>query len=287
MFDFHLQQSKMQDFCASMVRIISLFFSLLLCASAAAQGYDKILKSYFVEKNIETPDHQVILRTFTAKQSSSRSGLVYVFVETNCGTCGTNVRQINKFGGSYEIYRDMAPAGAAVVANGGFYGYDHTGKQIALGLVVQDGQAQNPRIGWTSGGFLIRTKDGKTHIKTARSYSLQTNDNSVIQSKPLLVEAGKNGIRSDTGERFNRTAIALSSTGKLVVAGAFDGFGRAVSLHEFARFLLTIKSSDGSSINLAIAMDGGPGAQIYIPSLKQNFGDPGKNYVPNIISIEK
>lgn len=233
---------------------------------------------------IQNTGNDIIIHTYTALDRN-RIGLVFVSIEVSCQRCLTNVRVVEEFGNSFDIYRRATPLGAAVAVNGGFYGYDLKGKHIALGLVVSNGAKENPRIKWATGGFLVQPRDQKSTIVPAAKYRQRSSDLSVIQSKPLLVENGHNGIRRDDGERFNRTALATTTSGKLIVAGAFDGFGRSASLYEFAEFLLHWRSSDGSKIQWAIAMDGGPGAQIYVPSLKLNFGDPGRNYVPNLVYV--
>lgn len=226
----------------------------------------------------------VAVRTYSAT-SPDRTGLTYVFIETQCSRCETRVRVVEKFGSSYDIYRHSTPAGTAIATNGSFFGYDLKGKHVSLGLVVADGTTKNRRIGWKGGGFLVHSRDGNTKIVPATKYRQRPTDFNVIQSKPLLVEDGHNGIRSDDGERYNRTAVAITTSGKLIVAGAFEGFGRSVSLYEFATFLLAVRCSDGSTVRWALAMDGGPGAQIYVPSIKLHFGDPGQNFVPNLVYV--
>ena len=226
----------------------------------------------------------LIVRSFLAL-SPDRTGLTYAFIETGCTRCVTGIHIVGEFGSSYEIYQRTTPANANVATNGSFFGYDVKGKHVALGLVIADGHRNNRRIAWARGGFLVHSRAGNTRIVPVARYRQQPDDTSVIQSKPLLVEDGRNGIHQDDGERFNRTAVAITTSGKLLVAGAFEGFGRSASLYEFATFLLALRASDGSSVQWALAMDGGPGAQIYVPSMKLHFGDPGQNYVPNLVYI--
>jgi len=226
----------------------------------------------------------LIVHTF-APVSPTRPGLTLVFVEGSCTRCAAHVQVVKEFGESYAIYRQKTPTDAAVAVNGSFFGYDANGRHVPLGLVVAASVRSNRRIGWDRGGFLVHAANGATSIVPAKRYRQFRAETDVIQSKPLLVEYGRNGIRSDDGERFNRTAFAITTSGRLVIAGAFEGFGRAVSLHEFATFLLGARCADGSTIEWALSMDGGPGAQIYIPRLQMHFGDPGRNFVPNLVFI--
>jgi hypothetical protein len=247
--------------------------------SAAISG------EYLGERQVEIVAPGLKLRTFSASSGSPRAGLTFVFVETWCGACAPRVHVVEQFGDSYEIYRAATPAGSVVAVNGGFFGYAQDGKQIALGLVVEDGTRRNRKIRWDRGGFLLTSTDGKPRILPVHDYDGQPGYSSALQSKPLLVESGRSGIHSDDGERFNRTAVALSDTGRLVIAGAFDSFGRAATLKEFSDFLLSMKCTDGSSVRWALSMDGGPGAQIYVPTIDRHFGDPGRNYVPNLVAV--
>lgn len=252
-----------------------------IVASATSGSAGAELRAQPVEDNAPG----IKLRTFAPLPGSPRAGLTYVFIETQCGACSPHVHVVGQFGDSYAIYRSSVPTGTVVAVNGGFFGYGQDGRQIALGLVVEDGANRNHSIGWQRGGYLVASSSGKTRIDPARDYARLPSDFNVLQSKPLLVESGRNGIRTDDGERFNRTAVALSGTGKLVIAGAFDSFGRAATLREFSDFLLSMKCSDGSALRWALSMDGGPGAQIYLPSINKHFGDPGRNYVPNLVAV--
>ncbi|TFW26537.1 phosphodiester glycosidase family protein [Duganella callida] len=276
----------MRNFTKALVLALML---MPLSQIAQAINKDRAITSLgmdFDENVTQVNSANLTVHTFSPKSDALRNGMHYVFIETNCPKCSPQIRVVKQFGNSYDIYRNATPMSAVVAINGSFFGYDAKGQRIPLGLVVADGVRKNRPIGWDRGGFLVHDKKGNTRIIPVHNYKPSINDFSVLQSKPLLVESGKNGIYKDDGERFNRTAVAISTSGKVIIAGAFEGFGRAASLYEFAQFLLSIKCSDGSTIKWALSMDGGPGAQIYVPAIKRNFGDPGQNYVPNLIYVQ-
>lgn len=229
---------------------------------------------------------KVLVKTYKINPSLPRAGLTYVVVEAISTKNSPHVAIVKQFGESYKIYKEQTPKDAIAAINGGFFGYSRAGNHMQLGFIVANGKRENSRIGWSTGGVFVHSNNGASRIIPIKNYVYHNIDVEVIQSKPLLVEEFKNGIFSEDGERFNRTAIAITKSEKLILAGAFDSFGRGVSLHEMAEFLRTIKGSDGSRVRWALAMDGGPGAQLYIPSLKMNFGEQGQNFVPNLLYLK-
>jgi hypothetical protein len=230
--------------------------------------------------------NKVSVRIYRINPGQPRAGLTYVVIESSSESNSPHVAIVKKFGESYRIYVEQTPKDAIAAINGGFFGYSPSGAYMQLGLIVAAGKRENSQIGWTRGGVFVHSKDGTSKIVPIRKYVHKNTDVEVIQSKPLLVEEFRSGIFSDDGERFNRTAIAITKSGKVILSGAFDSFGRGVSLYEMAEFLRVIRGLDGSGVRWAIAMDGGPGAQLYIPSLNLNFGEQGQNFVPNILYLK-
>ncbi|MNO07633.1 hypothetical protein D3C81_2299150 [compost metagenome] len=66
----------------------------------------------------------------------------------------------------------------------------------------------------------------------------------------------------------------------------FQTFGQAATLVDFAEVYKKIADENGLQILRALAMDGGAGAQIFLPSLKLRFGDTGRSYFPNAMRID-
>jgi uncharacterized protein YigE (DUF2233 family) len=229
---------------------------------------------------------KVLVRTYKINPGHPRAGLTYVVVEATSTNTSPHVATIKQFGDSHKIYQERTPKDAIAAINGGFFGYSQSGNHMSLGFVVANGKRENSRIGWTRGGVFAHSTDKGSRIIPIKKYVYHRTDTEAIQSKPLLVEDFNNGIFREDGERFNRTAIAITRSGNILFAGAFDSFGRGVSLYEMAEFLRAIKALDGSNVRWALAMDGGPGSQIYIPTLKMNFGEQGQNFVPNFLYLK-
>lgn len=229
-----------------------------------------------------TPRGDAVVTIVHADPMSSRAGTQIVWVEIKRTQLSMEVVPVLKFGGSYDLYESSTPADFSAAINGGFFGYDTKGHYIPLGLVVSKADLRNRKAPWKTGGVLYQDKLNQLQIKPIR-FGAHAHVYSAIQSKPLLVEEGHVAIRSDDGERFNRSAVAITKAGEVILIGAFNSFGRAMAMKEFAQTVAAIRSSSGSAIQISLGMDGGPGAQLYIPALKLNFGDPGKNFVPNIV----
>jgi hypothetical protein len=218
----------------------------------------------------------------TTSPSSSRPGLVLVWtVLRNTSVTVVDVRQ---FGPSGEIYAKNVQPSAVAAINGGFFGYSRSGKYMPLGLVVSHGRKTSPLAPWRTGGVMYQDLSNEVRVAPVRAFRLPPSTSQALQSKPLLVEGGRVAIRSEDS-RFNRSAVGLASDGAIVLAGTFESFGRAMSLKEFATFLVALEQIGGVRVLEALAMDGGPGAHLYFPALSKHYGDPGKNYIPNLIAL--
>jgi hypothetical protein len=223
------------------------------------------------------------LYEISTSSTSDRPGLVLTWTELPRGTLV--VSDVRKFGPSNEIYAKAVPGDALAAINGGFFGYNGTGNHLPLGLVVANGRRRNRLMPWRSGGVLVANDDGAIQVVPIRRFSAFMPMSGAVQSKPLLVENGAVAVRGQD-PRFNRSAVALTDHGTLVLAGAFESFGRALSLKEFATFLVDLHAFDNIRIDVALAMDGGPGAHLYFPPLAKHYGDPGSNYVPNLVYLK-
>jgi len=181
--------------------------------------------------------------------------------------------------------RAASGAAAAALINGGFFGFDGGGAHIPLGLVVANGRVKCPKHPWTSGGVVSATKVGVT-ISRTRQFALSQDIIQALQSKPLLVEDGGSGIRSDDGALFDRSAFGVSQNGEGLLTGAFTESGRTVTLKEFAQLLLDWAEQQHVKLGHVLAMDGGPGAHLYLPRARQHFGSDVDQFVPNVIRVE-
>ena len=270
------------------MRSLFIFASASLCTalvigSAGAQGgRPDTFMSHLATNRNDIKTHrsgETVVREVHTRADSDRAGLVLVWAELPISS-SLVVAGVGKYGPSYETFEQSVPRTSVAAVNGGFFGYDTKGKHMPLGLVIVDGQTRNRQIRWTTGGILLKSADEiqLIPIRQKRPVIIEY----AVQSKPLLVENGAVAIRShDT--RFNRSAIALTRRRSVVVAGAFDSFGRAATLKEFATFLAGLRTIDNLEIDTALAMDGGPGAQLYFPQSTRHYGEQGNNYVPNLV----
>lgn len=128
---------------------------------------------------------------------------------------------------------------------------------------------------------LLRLKQGGLLVQTPAAFSIrQWSDPgsledavAIVQTDLLLVEHGEPGVKAEKSNHvWNRAAIALTDQGTLVVLGAFAKDGRALTLLEFARALVELRSTQKLPLQWAMNLDGAYAPFIAIPSLKQHFG---------------
>ena len=234
-----------------------------------SEGDSPVFRS-FADRNPTSPTFGTELCIVEAK---NRNGLLRV-IETRTD------------GPTEETYEQYVPSNAIAAITGGFFGVDDKGNPVPLGFVKVEGKIKNRLHPWSSGGVVITNETG-THILPIKKFKDDKATLNAIQSKPLLVEDGKDGIRTQTPDRYDRSAIATTSDGGVVFAVLFEPGGRAGSLAEFSHLLLNLKTKNGGSIVWALAMDGGPGAHLYIPQMKKHCGAPAVNYVPNLLYLKK
>jgi hypothetical protein len=125
------------------------------------------------------------------------------------------VQEIRQHGLPHEIYEHALPINAIGAVTGGFFGLDENGNPMPLGLVKSEGKLKNQKHPWTSGGMIVSDSTG-IRIVPVRNFRDGPSIRQALQSKPLLVEAGRDGIRTALDERFDRSAGALTSDGFLL-----------------------------------------------------------------------
>ena len=104
-----------------------------------------------------------------------------------------------------------------------------------------------------------------------------------IQSKPMLVEKGRAGIKSDPMPAFNRVSVGIDKCGNIIIAGAFQSDGSALNLVEFSSLLSAPRRVGGPEALYALNLDGGPDAHLFFPAVGLHLGYGGQNFVPNAI----
>ena len=271
--------------------VATFVFAQIICSQARAQNnleqlLDGIASHPRRIVSIPLSGTKLSVQKIVSDPDGAMPGLVLCWIEIPAQYSNFSVLNIQKFGPSYQLFEEASGNSVALI-NGGFFGYDAKGGRIPLGLSMGAGSRFSPLVKWTTGGVFVQTDTGALDIVPIRSFSNQKGVRAAVQSKPLLVENRSNGIRADDGSRFNRTAIGMTANKSVVLIGAFESFGRAVTLKEFTSFITRLPSLKRTTVVTALALDGGPGSQIYFPSVKLHFGDPGNNYVPNAIAIGK
>ena len=174
------------------------------------------------------------------------------------------------------------------VINGGFF----SSNKSPEGLFISKGIELSKIREWNEGGILYvyKTLSNITPIirveKITQKDRIRFNQvNYAIQSKPLIIEDGKNGIYSSEGEKHNRLGIGFTWDDELIVCGAFTKDDRAIDLLALGNLLERLNQYGGPNIRLLLGLDGGPPAHLYIPSNNLHYGSSIDTYVPNTIHI--
>lgn len=208
-------------------------------------------------------------------------------LEVPKGAGQLHVRDLRVSQNPVQVFQSAFPKATIGVMTGGYFGLDRRGAPIPLGLVKSAGKTTSPKHPWTSGGFVAKTAD-TVEIVPVSKFSDAGRYSDIVQSKPILVESGRDGIRSDTGERFDRSAVALDTTGSLYFFVIYEPGGGASSLAEFSNLIRSYRSSAGDqTIDFALAMDGGPGAHMYVPALRKHCGAGAPTFIPNALYVTK
>ena len=218
--------------------------------------------------------------------ASPTFGTELCVLETPRSSSHLRVKDLQVEGSPSAVYEQPFAATALGVVTGGFFGLSTDGKPIPLGLVKSEGKSKTKMHPWTSGG-VVAASENAVEIFPVRAFTNSPSWLNVIQSKPLLVEAGRDGIRASNLDRFDRSAVALTTKGEIVFFVIYEPGGRAASLAEFSQLLLRFRSLMGNLIYHALAMDGGPGAHLFIPALKKHCGAGTPNFIPNVLYLSK
>ena len=141
-------------------------------------------------------------------------------------------------------------AGGRVAINAGFF--DTLGKPI--GFAVSDGTVLSKYSGTMSGGVFY-TAGGVAHLAASEEFDPETKVAFAMQCRPRLVVRGQANVRSDDGQRAERTALCIRDAGRtvdVIVAEPVSGT-RGPSLFALGRFL-----AEQHHCEDALNLDGGP-----------------------------
>ena len=247
-----------------------------------------ILSQKQSEVRIGTNSHaEGLLRIFVNTDiRSSAYGTEMCVVELPAKSFYVQVTEIMQEGSPSQVFRTIAPKRAVGILNGGFFGLDRAGRLVPLGFVKIAGIRKSKLHPWRSGGVLTVTARG-TQIVPIRRFVDNPSIRYALQSKLLLVENGQRGIRGTEDVRSDRSAIALTNDGKLLMVVIHEPSGFAASLAEFSTLLVSFRTKSDGQVTWAMNMDGGPGAHLYVPGLDRHCGADIRNYLPNAIVVSE
>lgn len=208
---------------------------------------------------------------------------------------GINVVAVNKFSKDFNVYEDGCKG--IISTTGSFFknlapasGFTDEVPRSADGWVVVAGKEMSPRVNWQFGGAIV--DDGsKVQVVPVADLDNIINPWMLIQSKPILLRGTKNDMRGDDRQySMFRTAIGTTEGGKIAVAliRAPDA-GDGVSLFEAADMLLQVNSRmpEGERMSDMLAMDGGPGAHMFVKRTREHIAGFTPVYIPNIICVSE
>lgn len=240
-----------------------------------------------VSPDIQARGSDVTISTrYLNDPTASRYGLRVMLVTVSPSSYSLTVDDIRRSGQPSAIFAAVErPGSDLVLVNGAFFGTDDGQRFYPLGLLINGSKRLNVIKNWKSGGVLFCTRDLPARIAPISAFAESRDIVEAVQSKPILVENSRNGIRAENHEWANRTAVALRNENTLIVAGAFAPGNKAISLYEFAEILCRPLSEGGAAAEWALNMDGGPGAHISVPAAHLQLGSEGSTFVTNIIRL--
>lgn len=230
------------------------------------------------------PSHpELKLHIYEDKEiSSSHHGVKICWMLLPRSSVRMEVSDIRKSGPANITYATLAQPTDVVIMDGGFFGYGPKNSYVPVGLVVANGKVQNQRNQWSGGGAVLQGEGFPTVVPIGDLASVGHVQHA-IQSKPMLVENGRVAIKSDPKPPFNRASVGVDKEGNIIVAGAFQDDGTAVTLVEFSKFLSARRAEGGPQAVYALNLDGGPDAHLYFPGIDLHMGYGGQNFIPNAI----
>lgn len=153
----------------------------------------------------------------------------------------------------------------------------------AHGRVVINGEEVSPLVNWTFGGAIVDDGSQMSIVPVKDLDGIGT-PWMLLQSKPIVLQDGKNGIFSNDGALSNWRTVVGTTKGNEIFAAALIGSAENISLYDVGEILEVLSDNIPSALEDVIATDGGPGTHIFIPHFNISTGG-FPNYVPNIVCI--
>lgn len=218
------------------------------------------------------------------------SGVELCVLELPAGGARLRLKDLSDTRPSAQVHQEAFPRTASLGSlTVGFFGLNSKQRYYPMGLVRSQGKSLSSRHPWSSGGVFGVREDGRAEIlpigQVTDSDASRYTD--AVQSKPMLIEDGRDGIRTSTDERFDRGAVALDSRGNTYFFLLHSPLGLSATLGEFADLLRRYRSTRGDALTWALATDGGPSAHLWVPSLGRHCGSGVPAFVPNALDAQR
>lgn len=218
------------------------------------------------------------------------SGVELCALEIPAGSARLRVKDLSDSRPAAQVHQATFPRAASLGSlTVGFFGLNSKQRYYPMGLVRSQGQTLSARHPWSSGGVVGVRDGGQVEIvPIGRVAQLEPGRyTDAVQSKPMLIEDGQDGIRAASAERFDRGAVALDRAGNVYFFLLHSPLGLTATLAEFADLLRRYRSTRGDALTWALATDGGPSAHLWVPSLGRHCGTGVPAYVPNALDAQR
>jgi len=176
---------------------------------------------------------------------------------------------------------------AKLAVNGGFFEIDRSLRLSASGLMITHGKELAP-LSHAGGSGVFFTRAGAPGIMWSKDAGAASGLDMALQCGPVIVEpGGVLGVHGNDFKRANRSAIGIEADGRHVVMAAVTGKGgQALSLYEFAQFLLAPQSDGGCGSSVALNLDGGSSTQMRARVGHMDMHVPGLWAVANALVVK-
>ena len=180
---------------------------------------------------------------------------------------------------------------ALAIANAGYF----TEARQPTGLLVSDHERLHRfvRSAGGAGSGVLTVQGGR--VRLLERDALRAEDvegvEMAIQAGPRLIEAdGRPGIRSDDGQRANRTAIGRDGHGRFVLAVTYaddGGFARGLTLFELQDILRNqlVRFDPRLGLEVALNLDGGPSTGLHVEAPRIDL--PASSRVVSTLVVDR
>ena len=220
---------------------------------------------------------------WTLRRDGDSGGITLGMVTTPRKAARVRIVPVARRDRARGLYASVPCPGALAMINGSFFEGNRKREHIQ-GLLRLDGVTRQPPSARTTGGFLAT--DGRTVRVLGRDHAEEAlKAENAIESSPILIEGGQNGMRRDDGVRADRVAAGVTTDGDVVLFAAIGKDGGGVSLYEFEELIRAGAAVQGKLLADVIAMDGGPSAHLWLPRQDLFLGQTGSIFLTEAVCV--